>query len=75
MGRKPVLLVYTVPWSEKRNLLFSRYLSNYFEVIILTIFNEYENILEIIKPVRVIPDKFWLKNKVGLSFLQILKNI
>jgi len=38
MEKKPRLLVYAVSWNEKRNLLFSKHLTEYFEVMILTSF-------------------------------------
>ncbi len=61
MDSKPVLLIYTAQWSEKRNLLFSRYLSDYFEVEILTILNLNKNVLELIKPVKVRYESFLFK--------------
>ena len=68
MDNKPKLLVYAVTWHEKRNLLFSRYLSDYFEVTIITRPDGDEKVFELIKPVKVIFVKFFFKNRTGLSF-------
>ena len=68
MDNKPKLLVYAATWIEKRNLLFSRYLSDYFEVIIITRPDGDEKVFELIKPAKVIPVKFFFKKKIGLSF-------
>ncbi len=75
MDNKPKLLVYAVTWNEKRNLLFSRYLSDYFEVTIITRFTGDEKIFELIKPVKVIAAKFFFKKKVGLSFCLRFKKL
>ena len=72
MEKKPRLLVYALSWNEKRNLLFSCHLTEYFEVIILTSFKGDGNFLESIKPVKVIPVKFRFK-KTGLSFSKKFK--
>ena len=63
MKTKPKLLVYAVAWNEQRNLLFSRYLTDYFEVIIITSLNITEKISNNIKPVKVITTKFFLTKK------------
>ena len=68
MDSKPKLLVYAVSWNEKRNLLFSHYLSDYFKVIVISYFTSNEKLFEFVKPVKVISTKFWFKQKVGLSF-------
>ena len=52
MEKKPRLLVYAVSWNEKRNLLFSKHLTEYFEVMILTSFKGDEKFFESIKPVK-----------------------
>ena len=73
MKNKHKLLVYGSMWNEERSLLFYRYLSDYFEVILLTSFRYDEKILEIIKPVKVITAKFWIKKKIGFAFSLELK--
>ena len=65
---KPKLLVYAISWNEKRNLMFSLYLSDYFEVILLTCFTGDEELLNSIQPAKVLPAKFWFKKKIGLAF-------
>jgi glycosyltransferase involved in cell wall biosynthesis len=75
MENKPKLLIYAATWNEKRNLFFSRYLSDYFEVTIITRPAQDEKIFELIKPVKVIAVKFFFKKKVGLSFSLKFKKI
>ena len=68
MADKLKLLIYGSSWDEKRHLLFYRYLTEFFEVIVITPFSCNEEILELIKPVKVITTKFWIKKKIGLAF-------
>ena len=68
MDSKPKLLVYAVSWNEKRNLLFSHYLSDYFKIIVISYITSNEKLFEFVKPTKVISTKFWFKQKVGLSF-------
>ena len=72
MEKKPRLLVYAVSWNEKRNLLFSYHLAEYFEVMILTSFKGDKNFLESIKPAKVFHVKYRF-NKTGLSFSKKFK--
>jgi glycosyltransferase involved in cell wall biosynthesis len=73
MNSKHKLLIYSSAWHEQRNILFSHYLSAYFEVTIITSFVDSEKVLELVKPTKVVATKFWFKNKVGLSFSFLLK--
>ncbi|MEJ2615462.1 MAG: glycosyltransferase [Ignavibacteriaceae bacterium] len=68
MEKKPRLLIYTVSWNKKRNLLFSRQLSEYFEVMILTSFKGDKKFFDLIKPVKVFHIKYRFKNNTSLSF-------
>ena len=68
INNKPKLLVYAISWNEKRNLFFSRYLSDYFNVIIISSFNSGNKLIDIIKPAKIIGTSFLFKGKVGLSF-------
>ena len=65
---KPLLLIYAISWNENRNLLFSHYLSNYFEVVIVTFLNNNKPLPETIKPAKIISTNFYFRKKVGLSF-------
>ncbi len=69
MEKKPRLLIYAVTWNEKRNLLFSKRLTEYFEVMILTSFKGDKNFFAQIKPVKVFQIKYRFKNKYKSIFL------
>ncbi|MFZ0453669.1 MAG: glycosyltransferase family 4 protein [Ignavibacteriaceae bacterium] len=68
MENKPRLLIYAASWNEKRNLLFSRHLTEYFEVMILTSSRGDNNFFDLIKPVKVFHIKYRFENKIGLAY-------
>ena len=72
MDKKPRLLVYAVSWNEKRNLLFLFYLTEYFEVMILSSVKGDKIFFESIKPVKAFFVKFRF-NKTCLSYSGKLK--
>ena len=73
MENKPRLLIYAPSWNKKRNLLFSRQLTEYFEVMLLTSFKGEQNFFDLIKPVKVFHVKYRFKNKTNLSFSKKFK--
>jgi glycosyltransferase involved in cell wall biosynthesis len=68
MEKKPRLLIYAVTWNEKKNLLFSKQLTEYFEVMILTSFKGDKKFFDRIKPVKIFRVKHRFKNNISLSF-------
>jgi glycosyltransferase involved in cell wall biosynthesis len=75
MESKPRLLIYAASWNEKRNLLFSYHLAYFFEVVLLIPFTGDKNLLESIKPAKVLHTKYRFKNKIGLAFTRQFKYI
>ena len=73
MSNKPRLLIYAPSWNKKRNLLFSRQLTEYFEVMILTSFRGDQNFFDLIKPAKIFQVKYRFKNKSNLSFSKKFK--
>ena len=73
MDNKPRLLIYATSWNEKKNFLFSKQLTEYFEVMILTSHKGDNNFFDLIKPVKVFHVKYRFKNKINLSFSKKFK--
>ena len=68
MNSKPKLLIYAASWNGKKNLLFSSFLADHFDIVVMTYLIDDEGISDLIKPAKAVYAKFLFKNKVGLSF-------
>ena len=74
-NKKPKLLVYSIMGNEARNAIFMHYLSNYFNVLVVTKSPVKNKVIVLSKPAKIKSPKFYFKQKVGFGFTPFISKI
>jgi glycosyltransferase involved in cell wall biosynthesis len=74
-NEKPKLLVYSITGNEARNAIFMHYLSDYFNILVVTKSSVNSKALVLSKPAKIKPQIFVFKQKIGFGFTPFISKI
>ena len=74
-NEKPNLLVYSITGNEARNAIFMHYLTDYFNILVVTKSPVNNKALFFSKPAIIKPQIFLLKQKIGFGFTPFISKI
>ncbi len=74
-NEKPNLLVYSITGNEARNAVFMHYLTDYFNILVVTKSPVNNKAIILSKPAIIKPKKFLFKQKIGFGFTPFISKI